>query len=78
MLRKVTLSTLTSPYQYPTKPLPSLDIILFDQLSINKLDHLKVLFTNANALQFYTDGSLISLGSPDCQMGIAWLQTDQN
>ncbi|CAG8719937.1 8295_t:CDS:2, partial [Funneliformis caledonium] len=72
------LSTLTSFYQYPTKPLPSLDVIPFNQISTNKLDHFKLQFTNANALQFYTDGSLTFLGSPDCQMGIAWLQTNQN
>src|SRR5688500_17306965 len=44
MLREVALSTLTSPYQYPTKPLPSLDVIPFDQTSINKLDRLKLQF----------------------------------
>jgi hypothetical protein len=50
MLREVALSTLTSPYQYPTKHLPNLDVIPFDQSSINTLDRLKLLFTNANAL----------------------------
>ena len=78
MLQELALSTLTSPHQYPTKPSPNLSILPFDQPSINRLEHLQLQFANANFLQFYTDGSLTSLGSSNCQMGIAWLQTDQN
>ena len=70
-LQELALSTLTSPYQYPTKTPLDLTIIPFDQHSINRLDCFKTNFANANTLQFYTDGSLTLLGSPDCRMGIA-------
>ena len=78
MLQELALSTLSSPHQHQTEPLPNLSILPFDQPSINNLDKLQLQFANANLLQFYTDGSLTSLGSSNCQMGIVWLQTDQN
>ena len=49
----------------------------FDQYSMDTLTNHKLTFTNASSLQFYTDGSLSNLGSANCRMGIAWLQTDQ-
>ena len=78
MLREVALSKLTNPYQYPSMPLPNLNILPFDTCSIKLLDTLKSNFTSASFLQFYTDGSLTSLGSSNCRLGIAWLQTDSN
>jgi ribonuclease HI len=78
MLREVALSKLTNPYQYPTKPSPDLNVLPFDSSSIQLLNNIKSNFSSASSLQFYTDGSLTSLGTSDVRLGVAWLQTDSN
>ena len=78
MLREVALSKLTNPYQYPTIPLPDLNVLPFDSFSINLLNNIKSDFISASSLQFYTDGSLTSLGTPNVRLGVAWLQTNPN
>jgi hypothetical protein len=71
MLREIALSKLTNPYQYPSNPIPNLDVLPFDIHSINLLNNIKTNFTSASSLQFYTDGSLTSLGSSNVRLGIA-------
>jgi len=78
MLREVALSKLTNPYQYPIMPALDLNVLPFDNFSTTILNTFKTNFISASSLQFYTDGSLICLGSSNCHLGIAWLQTDPN
>src|SRR4051794_15703791 len=51
-LQELALSTLTSPYQYPTKPPIDLIISPFDQHSIIRLDSFKSKLANANTYNF--------------------------
>ena len=69
---------MTNPYQYPTKHLPDLNVLPFDSPSIHLLNNIKSNFTSASSLQFYTDGSLTSLGTSNIHLGVAWLQTNPN
>ena len=70
MLREVALSKLSNPYQYPTRPLPDLNVLPFDIYSTNLLNTIKSNFASASSLQFYTDGSLTFLGSLNYHLGV--------
>jgi len=44
----------------------------------NKLQQITNYNTNQQELHFYTDGSVINLGTSQCSMGIGWVQVDNN
>jgi ribonuclease HI len=72
-------------HSFPSSNLPSLPYILqnFNNLiekfvlppHIDSLLTFSTSFSNSICLDFYTDGSLVNLGSPSIRMGLAWLQT---
>src|SRR6266498_322995 len=53
-------------------------IIICDHSTFNQLTNIQTVLANATNLSFYTDGSVINLETPDCQMGLGWTQTDPN
>src|SRR3989337_1863425 len=55
------------------KPAQLIDELILDHTYKAQLNAIKLNLKDLTDLDFYTDGSLSSAGTPDCVMGIGWL-----
>src|SRR5688500_4437539 len=69
-------STLNIPPILSSPPLTPMQI--FNIEILNSLYNFKTHFMQSTNLLFYTDGSLINLGTSSIYMGVAWLQSNSS
>ena len=72
----ITDSQLLSINLYPSHESSLIDKWIDNSELQDKLDNILRTNTGRSTLTFYTDGSLIDRGLPNCKMGSAWVQTD--
>jgi hypothetical protein len=59
----------------PTYSIPT----IFESCSLtDELQQIANYNINLSELNFYTDGSVVELGTPQCSMGIGWVQVTEN
>src|SRR6185295_3126563 len=66
-------------------PMPTIPISNFISSAIfeasettNELNQISLSNSLQNSFNFYTDGSVIDIGTNNCTMGISWVQVDSN
>ena len=85
MLTILIFYTLLYPKPKPPSLLPSINIPIAQIPSIfqsgpasDLLQSIAIQNSNLNNFIFYTDGSVTNIGSPQCSMGIGWLQLNND